>query len=120
MAQVTAAHYRLQTFFQTFLKSRAQPIGELVDYAIRIEFQARGSPHAHTILWIKDSPKLDQDPDEEVCSFKDRYVWCQIPENDVDLADMVRRVQRLCHLSKEGPVQISLPLSPQPVHSDCP
>ena len=50
---VTAArhfHYRLQTFFQTFLKSRAQPIGELVDYAIRIEFQARGSPHAHTIL----------------------------------------------------------------------
>ena len=50
---VTAArhfHYRLQTFFQTFLKSRAQHIGELVDYAIRIEFQARGSPHAHTIL----------------------------------------------------------------------
>ena len=44
---VTAArhfHYRLQTFFQTFLKSRAHPIGELVDYAIRIEFQARDRP----------------------------------------------------------------------------
>ena len=43
---VTAAyhfHYWLQTFFQTFLKSCAQPIGELVDYAIRIEFQARAS-----------------------------------------------------------------------------
>ena len=72
---VTAArhfHYRLQTFFQTFHKSRAQPIGELVDYAIRIEFQARGSPHAHTILWIKDSPKLDQDPDEGVCNPDDK------------------------------------------------
>ena len=56
---VTAARhfqYRLNTFFQTFLKSPAHPLGELVDYAIRIEFQARGSPHAHTILWIKDSP----------------------------------------------------------------
>ena len=27
-------HYRLQICFQTFLKSRAKPIGELVDYAI--------------------------------------------------------------------------------------
>ena len=50
---VTAARhfqYRLDTF-----------LGELVDYAIRIEFQARGSPHAHTILWIKDAPKLNVD-----------------------------------------------------------
>ena len=53
---VTAARhfqYRLNTFFQIFLKSKAHPLGELEDYAIRIEFQARGSPHAHTILWIK-------------------------------------------------------------------
>ena len=50
---VTAARhfqYRLHTFFQIFLKSKAHPLGELVDYAIRIEFQVRGSPHAHTIL----------------------------------------------------------------------
>ena len=59
---VTAAshfQYRLNTFFQVFLKSAAHPLGELVDYAIRMEFQARGSPHAHTILWIKDAPKLN-------------------------------------------------------------
>ncbi len=38
---VTAARhfqYRLNTFFQVFLKSKAMPLGELVDYAIRIEF----------------------------------------------------------------------------------
>ena len=59
---VTAARYvqyhRLNTFFQTFLKSPAHPLGESINYAIQIEFQARGSPHAHTILWIKDSPSL--------------------------------------------------------------
>jgi len=50
---VTAArhfHYRLNTFFQTFLKSCAHPIGELVDYAIRIEFQARGCLPNHSLL----------------------------------------------------------------------
>ena len=36
---VTAARhyqYRLNTFFQEFLKSSANPLGELVDHAIRI------------------------------------------------------------------------------------
>ena len=32
-------HYCLNAFFQVFLKSTAHPLG---DYAIRIEFQARG------------------------------------------------------------------------------
>ena len=56
-------HYRLKTFSQDFLKSTAQPLGEVVDYAIRIEFQARGSPHAHCIIWVKDAPKYGVDHD---------------------------------------------------------
>ena len=58
---VTAARmfqYRLETFVTTFLKSSAQPIGCIAEYVIQIEFQARGSPHAHTLFWIKDAPKL--------------------------------------------------------------
>ena len=50
---VTAARhfqYQLNSLFNIFLKSSANPLGKLEDYAIRIEFQARGSPHAHTIL----------------------------------------------------------------------
>ena len=56
---VTAArhfHYHLNTFFQKFLNSCANPLGKLTDYAIKIEFQARGSPHAHTLLWIEGAP----------------------------------------------------------------
>ena len=67
---VTAArhfHYRLKTFFQYFLKCTAQPLGEVVDYAIRIEFQARGSPQAHCIIWVKDAPKYGVDHDSVVC-----------------------------------------------------
>ena len=88
---VTAARhfqYRLNTFFQMFLKSDAHPLGELVDYTIRIEFQARGSPHAHTIWWMKDAPKLGADSDEDVCNFIDQYISCSVPE-DADLAHLV-------------------------------
>ena len=49
--------YRLNTFFNEFLKSPANPLGQIVDHAVRIEFQNRGSPHAHCVLWVKDAPK---------------------------------------------------------------
>ena len=70
---VTAARhfqYRLNTF-QVFIKSNAHPIGKLVDYVIRIEFQARGSPHAYTILWIKHAPKLGVQEDDKMCQLID-------------------------------------------------
>lgn len=68
---VTAARhfqYRLNMLFQDFLKSTANPLGEIVDYGIRIEFQAR------------DAPKFDKDSDREVCKFIDQYTTCAIPE----------------------------------------
>jgi len=80
---VTAARhfqYRLNTF-QVFLKSNAHPLGELVDYVIWIELQARGSPHAHTILWIKGAPKLGVESDQDVCNFIDQYISCSTPDD---------------------------------------
>ena len=73
-------HYRLKTFFQEFLKSTANALGKIVDYGIRIEFQARGSPHAHCVIWVKDAPKYGIDSDEEVCAFIDKYITCAIPQ----------------------------------------
>ena len=116
---VTAARhfqYRLNTFFQVFLKSTAHPLGELVDYAIRIEFQARGSPHAHTILWIKDAPRLNIDTDEDVCSFIDQYVKCNIPD-DKELSQLVTKVQKHRHLAtcrRHGKCRFHYPRPPSP------
>ena len=50
----------------TFLKSTAEPIGCIAEYVIRIELQARGSPHAHTLFWIKDAPKLGYSQEQDV------------------------------------------------------
>ena len=117
---VTAARhfqYRLNTFFQVFLKSKANPLGELVDYAIRIEFQARGSPHAHTILWIKGAPKLGVNSDQEVCDFIEHYVHCNIPQDD-GLAQLVSKVQKHKHSAtcrRNGHCRFHYPRPPSPV-----
>ena len=93
---VTAARmfqYQLETFVIAFLKSNSEPIGGVAEYVIRIEFQARGSPHAHTLFWIKDSPKLGYSKEEDVKEFIDRYVSCSLSESDEELRNLVESLQ---------------------------
>ena len=77
--------YRLDAFVITFLKSSAQPIGEVIEYVICIEFQARGSPHAHTLIWIKNAPKLGYTDEADVKEFIDKYISCSLPDNNQEL-----------------------------------
>ena len=96
---VTAArhfHYRLTVLFQDFLKSTAKPLGEIADYAIRIEFQARGSPHAHCNMGER-CPSVDHD--SQVCGFIDQYVSCKLPKEDGKLRELVLLLQQHKHSS---------------------
>ena len=114
---VTAARqfqYRLELMFKDILKSNAHPLGEIIDYVIRIEFQARGSPHAHTLLWVKNAPKLDLDSDEVVCQFIDEHVTCAASGDD-SLANFVGQLQTHSHSSycrKKGSCRFSFPKPP--------
>ena len=73
------------------------PLGHITDYVIKIEFQTRGSPHAHCLLWVKDGPKIDKDADNVVCAFIDKYIRAVIPpvapenEHDVKLMDSLQK-----------------------------
>ena len=117
---VTAARhfqYRLNAFFNDFLKSTARPLGEISDYAIRIEFQARGSPHAHTVIWVKDAPKFDVNEDSEVTDFIDQYITCAKPE-DGKLRELVLLLQEHKHSTycKKGPTcRFHFPQPPSPI-----
>ena len=51
-------HNRVQKFFKYILHSPQSPFGHLEDFFFRIEFQHKGSPHVHGLLWIKEAPKL--------------------------------------------------------------
>ena len=117
---VTAARhfqYRLDLFWSEFLKSKANPIGKVTDYMIRIEFQARGSPHAHTILWIENAPKFGTDPVEEVTAFIDRYQTCDNPSDDTELHELVQ-LQSHVHSSsciRKGSCRFGIPKLPSPM-----
>jgi len=46
--------YRVETFFKIIVVNG--PLGEVKYYAIRVEFQVRGSPHIHSLLWVRNAP----------------------------------------------------------------
>ena len=57
----------------------------------------RGSPHAHCLLWVKDAPKIDKDPDDVVCAFIGKYITAMIPpiapgnEHDITLMEILQK-----------------------------
>lgn len=71
---------RVQALMTHMIMSPAQPVGEVVDFFYRVEFQQRGSPHIHCLFWVKDAPEFEDDPDEEICAFVDQYITCQLPD----------------------------------------
>ena len=89
--------HRIEAFFSEYLLSDAHPLGHITDYVIKIEFQMRGSAHAYYLMWVKDAPKIDKDPDVIVCAFIGKYITAVIPsvapenEHDIKLTDNLQK-----------------------------
>ena len=66
-----------------------------VDHFYWKEYQARGAPHYHVLLWIKDAPVIGQDDPDEVLQWIQERVTCHIPNKDTDpeLYNVVNRYQ---------------------------
>ena len=98
---VVAKHfqYRVETFFTEVLLSNAKPIGKVVYYALRIEFQMRGSPHLHALIWTSDCPKLKCDTKEAYVQFIDEHVQAFLPDKktDPELHELVNFYQKHSH-----------------------
>ena len=81
---VTCARYfdrRLRELFK-LIRTQGGPFEEyeVEDFYIRIEFQHRGSPHAHCIVYLKNAPKFDKELPESraACeAFIDRFITCR-------------------------------------------
>ena len=77
--------------------SGMHPIGEIINYDERREFQARYVQHPHCAIHVKDAPKLDENSDSEIVEFIDKYITCSIPDQktEPDLYELV--TSRLTH-----------------------
>ncbi|XP_062606870.1 uncharacterized protein LOC134268630 [Saccostrea cucullata] len=76
--------HRFHMFQTNVIFSPAKPIGNVIDFFVRVEFQQRGSPHMHCLYWVENAPKFDEDNEETVCDFIDRYITCVVPSENED------------------------------------
>ena len=82
------------------MKGSSKPIGEIVDYFWRVEFQLRGSPHVHSLWWVKDAPDLQTvEGLRAVPGFIDKYITTETPSEgeDDELCTLVMRLHRHKH-----------------------
>jgi Helitron helicase-like domain at N-terminus/Herpesvirus tegument protein, N-terminal conserved region len=92
---VTAArHFSMRlSALLGILKDDAKSIfgHELLDYSARVEFQSRGSPHSHMLIWLKDVPELSS---TEGIRFIEKNVSCSLNNK---YRDLVLRYQNHSH-----------------------
>ena len=95
---VTAARmfdHRVKKFIKDVIQSPAEPIGNVVDFFYRTEFQQRGWPHIHMLVWVQDAPDPYTVSDNEITDFVDRYVSSELPSenDDPELHEIVKSCQ---------------------------
>ena len=71
-------HHRIQKFYKFIIMGPHSPFGNVLDYAYRTEFQKRGSPHIHGLLWVKDAPEFGISSDEEISKYIDSCMSCSL------------------------------------------
>ena len=89
--------YRVENFFKEIILNGQ--LGKITYYAIRVEFQARGSPHVHCLLWAKSVPKLNVETKQAYIQHIDSVMSASIPsgcENMV-LKNLVKKFQIHSH-----------------------
>ena len=98
---VVAKHfqYRVEMFFKEILLSKVKPIGNILYYALKVEFQMRGSPHLHALIWTSDCPELKPGNEDMYIRYIDKHVKATLPdkENDAEMFELVSTFQRHCH-----------------------
>ena len=108
-------------FFSNYILHNDKPLWNVTDHAIKIEFQQRGSPHVHCLLWVKDASHIDLQSDEDVFKFIDLFVSGMIPEDTAEsknIWNMVISLQTHKHSQycwrSVGTYRFAFPNTPSP------
>lgn len=79
------------------------PLGRIGDLFYRVEYQQRGSPHIHMLIWLENAPVFGVNDDEEVTAFIDSIITCSKPSDDPTLLQLVsRQMHRHSHTCRKG------------------
>ena len=56
---------KLHSLFQSVIL-KGQVLGKVAQFYRKKEYQARGAPHYHVLLWIEGAPVIGRDPPDQV------------------------------------------------------
>ena len=106
-------NYRVQQFINIVLKSEHNPIGKVTDFFYIVEFQQRGSPHIHILIWVEGAPSYKQDSNEDIVKYIDQFVSCSAVPELKDLIDLqVHKHAKTCRKKGHPICRFGFPLPP--------
>ncbi|XP_073975183.1 uncharacterized protein [Rhodnius prolixus] len=74
-------HRLIRNMFKFLINDKINPVlGFVEHYFWRVEYQERGAPHYHMLLWIRDSPGINNDSFEKVADFINTYICARLPD----------------------------------------
>ena len=85
---------KFHCFFQTVIV-KGQVLGKVAQFYWKKEYQARGAPHYHVLLWIEGAPVIGEDKPEHVITWIQERITCHIPneKSNPELHRLVTRYQ---------------------------
>ena len=91
--------YRVEMFFKIIVLDG--PLGKTQYYAIRVEFQIRGSPHIHSSIWILNAPKLTKVNIDDYRKWVDSVIRSDLPDpNKLNISKKIENEPALFELVK--------------------
>ena len=82
-----------RNFVGKVILSGMHPIGQILNFDDRREFQNRGTEHMHVPIHIVDAPKINENEDSEVVEFIDKCITCALPGETKypEMSNLVRK-----------------------------
>ena len=74
---------------------KGQVLGKVAQFYWKKEYEARGAPHYHVLLWIEGAPMIGRDSPEQVLAWTEDRITCHIPDkvSNPELHRLVTRYQ---------------------------
>ena len=96
--------YQFNQFLKILLLSNAEPLSKISDWFYRVEYQQRGSPHIHMLIWLENATQFGEDSDEKVTFYIDKIITCQKPINNPELLNLINRQvhKHTCHTCRKN------------------
>ena len=98
---------KFHAFFKTVIL-KGKVLGHVTHYFFKKEYQVRGAPHYHAVVWIEGAPVIGESPQVDVLKWINDRICCHIPEEKTnpELHRLVSRYQlhkcsRYCKRTKK-------------------